>query len=394
MASSGGTTPATRDLRIDWLRGIAMTCVIVNHSKLQSLLSWFSYERFWVVTAAEVFIVLSGIVLGMVYGRRLVRDGWRAVVRGLSRRALTLYIAFVAVTLSIVVLSLFGVDVWVLSTGTDRITMWLGDPSSIDASAVRDMLLMRSGIWAFEIVGLYVWLVLVAIPCLLMLRFVGWRPLLAVSWMIYVAYRIAPHPLTSAEFEAVFPIAAWQLLFVHGIAIGYHRDHLEEFISRRPALFPVAAGVVAALFGAFALCNPWMAGPPWLHLSVVSADRFSVLYVRYFALTELGLGRILNLAFGLPLGYLLLKACWERIAPLQTIFVTLGQQSLGAFVLHTYALLLIARVGSRDDVWHNTLIQLMAILTIAVILAGIRSAQSAIRRQTGTRRPQPVAAAA
>src|SRR5262252_7684099 len=70
---------SSRDLRIDWLRGLAMTCVIINHSKLSSLLSWFSYERFWVVTSAEVFVVLSGVVLGMVYGRRLARDGWRAV---------------------------------------------------------------------------------------------------------------------------------------------------------------------------------------------------------------------------------------------------------------------------------------------------------------------------
>jgi len=51
------STTGTRDLRIDFLRGLAMTCVIVNHSKLPSLLSWFSYERFWVVTAAEVFVV-------------------------------------------------------------------------------------------------------------------------------------------------------------------------------------------------------------------------------------------------------------------------------------------------------------------------------------------------
>ena len=52
-----------RDARIDWLRGLAMTCVIIDHSKLSSLLSWFSYERFWTVTAAEVFVVLSGAVL-------------------------------------------------------------------------------------------------------------------------------------------------------------------------------------------------------------------------------------------------------------------------------------------------------------------------------------------
>ena len=112
----------SRDLRIDWLRGLAMICVIVNHSRISSLLSWFSYERFWVVTAAEVFVVLSGTVLGMVYGRRLVRDGWLVVVRGLGRRALTLYGAFVLVTLSVLVISLAGIDVSSITAWDDRAT--------------------------------------------------------------------------------------------------------------------------------------------------------------------------------------------------------------------------------------------------------------------------------
>ena len=51
-----------------------------------------------VVTAAEVFVVLSGVVLGTVYGDKLLRKGWPVVLRGLFRRSLTLYIAFLAVT--------------------------------------------------------------------------------------------------------------------------------------------------------------------------------------------------------------------------------------------------------------------------------------------------------
>src|SRR4029434_6939421 len=98
LSGSESSVAEGRDLRIDWLRGLAMTCVIVNHSRLSSLLSWFSYERFWVVTAAEVFVVLSGIVLGTVYGRKLAHGGWRVVVKGLGRRALTLYASFIAVT--------------------------------------------------------------------------------------------------------------------------------------------------------------------------------------------------------------------------------------------------------------------------------------------------------
>src|SRR5882757_695941 len=109
----------TRDLRIDWLRGLVMTCVIIDHSKLSSLLTWFSYERFWTVTAAEVFVVLSGVVLGGVYGKKLKRDGWRTVAVGLGRRALLLYISYVAVTFSVVILGRVGVDVSSLTTLMD-----------------------------------------------------------------------------------------------------------------------------------------------------------------------------------------------------------------------------------------------------------------------------------
>src|SRR5579864_7580559 len=107
-----------------------MTCVIINHSKRPSLLSWFSYERFWVVTAAEVFVVLSGVVLGMVYGRRLARDGWRVVVRGLGRRALLLYGVYIGVTVSVPALAAMGVDVRSLAPSNETVA-WLLAPNTM-----------------------------------------------------------------------------------------------------------------------------------------------------------------------------------------------------------------------------------------------------------------------
>ncbi len=168
-------TKSTRDLRIDFLRGLAMICVIVDHSKLASHLSWFSYERFWLVTAAEVFVVLSGVVLGMVYAPRLLRDGWRPVIRALVRRAFILYLAFVAVTVSILLISLAGVDVSSVTAWDPAAVSWFYDPGSMNAADWRDLLFIRYGPWAFEIIGLYVWLVLAAGPTLMLLRAIGWR---------------------------------------------------------------------------------------------------------------------------------------------------------------------------------------------------------------------------
>jgi hypothetical protein len=384
---------SSRDLRIDWLRGLAMTCVIVDHSKLSSLLSWFSYERFWTVTAAEVFVVLSGAVLGMVYGPKLRQGRWTTVASKLGRRAVTLYMAFLAVTLSVVLLALAGIDVQSLTTWDDRVNGFVEflNPQTLNAAAWRDILLMRAAPWPFQIVGLYVWLVAAAVPCLLVLRFAGWRPMLALSWILYLWYRIAPHAVTTGQFESSFPLLAWQLLFVHGIAMGYYRDELGTRVSSLPRFVPLAACAASVAFVVFALCNPWTEGPNVLHWTLVSPERFTALYSDYFTLSDLGIGRLLNLAVGLPVGYAALSALWRVARPFGTVFITLGQQSLGAFVLHVYAVLAMAHLSPETGIWTNTLVQVTAILAIASLLNAIRRL-SRRRRSVVAPAVQPLAA--
>jgi hypothetical protein len=371
-----------RDVRIDWLRGLAMTCVIINHSRLSSPLSWFSYERFWVVTAAEVFVVLSGVVIGMVYRKRIARDGWGRAVRSLGRRAALLYASFVGVTASVLALAAIGMDVSPLMASDGHTPTWFIAPHTMTPAEWSDVLLMRVGPWAFEIIGLYVWLVALAAPCLLLLQRSRWRALLAVSWGLYLWYRIQPHALTFAGFESSFPILAWQLLFVHGVTLGYHRDDLRAFAARMPALAPRLVVIATAGFALFAFCNPWTDGPSWLQLRLVSPDRFAELYHRYFTLSDLGVGRLLNIALGLPVGYALLPRLGMLVRPLEPVLVTLGRRSLGAFIAHVYGLLLLAHAPARDSLWMSALLQIGLVLSIAAIL----SAPQLLRR----RPPRPV----
>ncbi len=257
----------------------------------------------------------------------------------------------------------------------------------------RDIAFMRWGPWTFQIVGLYVWLVAAAAPCLIAVRLAGWRPVLALSWGVYIWYRMAPYALTTAQFESVFPLMAWQLLFVHGIVIGYHREPLTAAIGRCPRMVPLLVVGATAAFSIFALCNPGMGGPSWLHWSLMSPDRFTYLYFNYFALTELQVGRLLNLAVALPVGYALLTRWWALARPLGIVFVTLGQQSLGAFILHVYALLLLDYMPflSADNLWTNTLVQVLLVGAIAALLNGGRRLQ--VRRSAmATPQPQPLAA--
>jgi hypothetical protein len=275
------------------------------------------------------------------------------------------------VTISVLAVSFAGIDISSLTTWDEQGAAWFLDPRTMNAAAWRDVALMRYGPWTFEIVGLYVMLVLAAVPCLIALRFAGWRPVLAASWALYAFYQFAPHRLTSTEFESMFPILAWQLLFVHGLTIGYHRESISASVARWPKAVPIVAAGVAMAFMAFAFSNPDADGPAWLRWAAVSPEQFTSLYARYFALSDLGIGRLLNLAVALPLGYAVLHRCWAFARPLNAIFVTLGQRSLGAFVLHIYGLLFLANLLSAEDVWVNTGAQVILIVAIAAVLNGL-----------------------
>ena len=64
-----------RDLIIDSIRGLAVLSFIVNHIEVFSAYSLVFWERVGVVTGAEGFVLLSGVVVGTTYKRLVMELG-------------------------------------------------------------------------------------------------------------------------------------------------------------------------------------------------------------------------------------------------------------------------------------------------------------------------------
>jgi len=64
-------TGATRDLRIDFMRGLVFVLLFATHFRYQSWFALVAWERIGVVSSAETFIILAGVVTGAVYGKKL-----------------------------------------------------------------------------------------------------------------------------------------------------------------------------------------------------------------------------------------------------------------------------------------------------------------------------------
>lgn len=335
-----------RDLRIDLLRGLAMAIVVVDHLPVPSHFAALTVERIGVVTGAELFVALSGLAVGMAHRHRIARAGWLASTSALIRRALMLYVVVVAVALLAALWATVpGFHGQVLTTWSDesgRSFQVVEARPWASPEALAGVLRMESSPWQFNIIGLYVVLLLLAPLALRALAAgrAGW--LLAGSlalhmWAVTIGVR-----LSDAAFETPFPLLVWQFPFVCGLVGGFRHVELTAFAGtsagRALRWFCV---ICAAVFAAYAWNNPWPVAPyrhvhPVLRLHIVPEAWFNAIYAGFFReRTWFGPGRLLNTAVLLVAALDLLRLQWLALARgLGWWALPVGQKTLVVFVAH------------------------------------------------------------
>lgn len=112
-ATTPKTANGTRDPRYDFYRGLALLVILYDHTLQMGSLwhpVWLEVTPYYwgLATAPSLFVCISGMVYGIVYGRQYDHAGWSAVLRKSTRRALVLYgvhvLLFVLVCLILLVL--------------------------------------------------------------------------------------------------------------------------------------------------------------------------------------------------------------------------------------------------------------------------------------------------
>jgi len=366
------TAPAERDLRIDFMRGAVMFILLTIHVEYFSWLNLFTWERVGIVSGGEGFVILAGVVLGMVYSRRFARDGMRASLTKLWDRAVQLYRVNVVIVAAVFLLSVAVpfLDLSEIMTFTDRGSgttyQLFPAPNTPLVSVAGRILLLRAGPHQVQILGLYVVLLMIT-PVLLWLMNAGkTRSLLLFSWILYFYNAAGSIMPTHAQFEYAFPLLTWQLIFVHGLAVGFHKEKLTEWMEgpwRKPVL--AAAAIVAAAGFFLAQNNPNPALPGWAHINVIGADSFRAFYGAYCQKNSLGLFRLLNYAAILTVGYVILGRGWKFFnRALGWLLIPIGQASLYVFIVHLGIILAASAVmpfGFRKDPLSITLATLIHI---------------------------------
>jgi len=372
-----------RDLRIDLFRGFIIIMVVVTHIEVTSPWSFVALKAVGGITGAEMFVVLSGIVLGMVYPLALRRGTeWGAALASFVR-ARKQYVVALAVVLLVFVLGFVPfIDTSAITTFTDRGTGGGGGGAQgrvydlypnadrlLDYPppwyAVKQFLTLQMGPWPFNIMGLFVVLSL-AVPALMWLVKRGaWWVVLLVSWALYGLHYAFPEALSIApQFDAVFPLFIWQVLFTHGLVLGWYRTQVTKALTGRLGLVLVTAFVVG--YAAF-LGYLWAGHAYGFTPAPFPADLYDSLYLGGYQRIDLQWGRLVDVAFVVVITYALLTAFWKPIAAATSwLWVPLGQASLYVFIVHVFFVLAVANVPGLDRAswWQGTLIHTAVIAVI------------------------------
>lgn len=279
------------------------------HTPLHAVQRWLGF-----VTAAEAFFFISGVVVGIVHGRKAKGSGLGPTSRKILVRAFQLYLANLALVFLFASLEAVGAldNGWFLG-------LW-------DGGFRWGLLFSFDQPYYLSVLNRYVaFLALTPIALWCLVKGHS-RWLLAGSLVIWGSNLFPGHGIQVPLVErgSGFPLASWQLLFFVGMLSGFHRGTLADWWRRRGALW--LPGLVAAVLF-FVLLNRasqlGMLEPfrPWVGLA--------------FGRGHLGPLRLVNLAVAFALIFELTDRFWRPLAASAgRLLLPLGQSSLYVFLLH------------------------------------------------------------
>ena len=325
-----------RDLRLDLLRGFAVIAMVADH---------IGGERSWLyaitggdaffVSAAEVFVFISGLLMGIIYVGVVARQGLGAALMKSLQRAWTLYLMTVSLTLTLMALST-QVGLGWGSGATDA--NW--------SDLIVSVLTLHRTFYLTDILLLYTLLVLAAVPVLVLLVHARTTYVLAGSWGLWMLWQLAPQ---HAQFpwaitdNSVFNFPAWQALFVTAMVIGYHRQRLEQHLAG------VSQRMVLGISGAF------VAIVIAVHVGFLlpSSVSHGIVVEQLFSKLDLRIGRLLVFAGFFIFAFALVTVAWVPIRrALGWLLLPLGQDALSAYILHLFVVALAMK--ARPLVFETT----------------------------------------
>ena len=365
--NSALTVKRVRIHALDMLRGLFLIIIISDHLgwRPSLLFQIATLNTFWVASAAEGFFVISGILVGYVYGPRMVKNARHATVK-LIKRAGLLYCITVASSFFYLTWSLLSPQPY------PRLT-WVGGFSWQQAA---DFLTLKYSYGWTDFLAYYAVFMLFA-PLVLWLIVKG-RAWLAATLSI-ITWAILP------AFNVFTPYSGWQVIFMISIIIGFYLPTIEQWArslpqKRRRIATRAIITTACVSFASIALWSIFVVQifdtsfnhafiPNWLYiiLQKIELARQWLLPAYFDRGGSLGIGRIAVGIVWFSALYITFRTYEAQLTKItKGILYSFGQNSLLVFVLHGFVIFAMDSIIAPPS--HPTnLIILNTVINIGVI---------------------------
>jgi enterochelin esterase-like enzyme len=318
--------------------------MVIDHLAGPSRLYLITGGNHFYTSAAEAFIFLSGLTVGLVYRRIAERHGLATATRRLLTRAWTLYVLAVGLTLII------------LPTSELMSLPWAsGIEATSSVQLVWSIISLHQTYYLVDVLALYVLLMLGAPLALFVMSDRRTWLLLGASWLIWLGFQFFPRetelPWTTAG-NNLFYLSAWQPLFFTAMAVGWHRERLASVLGKSwqlPVLIVTGiafAGLIllfssqtAALQAISSFLGHLPGGAQWTSVDLEDA-LFAKGYVRP--------GRVVASIVVFGFIFQLTTLAWRPIQRgLSWLLIPLGQNALYAYSSHVLLALVLGVVATQ-----------------------------------------------
>lgn len=353
-----------RDLRVDFLRGLALWFIFIDHTP-GNLLGQGTLRNVAFCDATEGFVLLAGYAAGIAYGRMLEREGWLRAAARVAGRVGTLYVAHIF--LFVVFTAQVGYSAAALDQAAYLDEMQLDPFGHEPYRALLEALLLRYQPAFLDILPLYIVVLGMFTLVLPLVR----RPglLLLLSLAVYAATRLlgfAPPSWTGSGW--FFNPFAWQLLFAIGVALG--RADPAWLARRFPFRRSFAVLAVLLLVGAALVLNWVWHGP----IRGVEAPEWLAAWLAGVDKTGLHPARVVSvLVMTWLLGHLIPPGAAWLHGRLAAPFALMGQQSLPVFCAGIF-LSFLGRLAIETSGGAGVQVAVNLAGLLALVLVGVLSA--------------------
>ena len=209
-----------RILTFDLLRGYFLIVILFNHLQYYpSPLAFVTGESLLYVSTAEGFFAVSGIVLGIIRGRKLIEAPFKKAAGLLWKRSFQLYLTSIILTLLFTFIGWLFIDNPGLKYGI--YTHW----SNIGDLLWQTVTLQYTYGWA-DFLRFYAIFLFFTPAALWLLRKGYWYIVVALSLLTWCLF-----PLSPWAPELSQPIS-WQVIFFGGFIIGFYWPQLVSYWQR------------------------------------------------------------------------------------------------------------------------------------------------------------------